>query len=62
MIVQVAEAALPFQHCLKGTKYLFHLRLFVRKDIRRIHAMDDHVGAKLEQQQSTVTGLTAIER
>ena len=51
----------PPQHCIEGREDLVHLRLFVGKQIGRVHQMDDRGGVGLEHQQAAVAGFGAVD-
>src|SRR5665213_2035139 len=60
-LYEVRGTAFSLYQVDKGAKYFIHLRALVGKDVRRIHGMDDHIGAEFEQQRPAVAGLAAVE-
>src|SRR5712691_4857595 len=54
-------AGLQSQHRAKSLANLAHLRCLVRKELRRIHRVDDHRHVDLQRQQPAVRGFRAID-
>ncbi|MEO7104180.1 MAG: hypothetical protein ABI311_12375 [Gemmatimonadaceae bacterium] len=50
------------EHVSERTEDLVHLDLLVRKYVAAIHGVDDHSGSGLEQQQTPIARLRAIDR
>ena len=61
-LVLIPDGSPAAQQVFERGEHPAHLRLFVRKQVRRIHHVDDGGGVRLEHQQPAVARLGAVDR